>query len=92
MPRGEDRIMEVDVREGDGAAYSGEDRLEGFFARSFLAGDRNFERVRVVALTPNGGDSEVVLSDDEKDLLQDRVRRVQAYIDSVSSKTFTRTG
>lgn len=92
MSRTEGRNSAVDVQEGDGASYVGGERLEGFFARSFLAGDVDFDRVRVVSLDEDGSDLEIALTDDEKDLLQDRVRRVQAYVDSVSSKTFTRTG
>lgn len=92
MPRTEGRDSAVDVQEGDSAAYVGGERLEGFFARSFLAGDVDFGRVRVVSLNEDGSDLEIALTDDEKDLLQDRVRRVQAYVGSVSSKTFTRTG
>lgn len=93
MSREGDNVSEVDVREGEEVAYDGEQRLRGFFANSFLTeGDVDFERVRVVTQNADGSDLEVTLTDDEKDLLQDRVRRVQAYVDSVSSKTFTRTG
>jgi hypothetical protein len=92
MTRTGGRSEPVDVRDGEETAYQGESRLEGFFARSFLAGDVDFERVRVVSLNAEGEEVEVTLTDDEKDLLQDRVRRVQAYVESVSSKTFSRTG
>jgi hypothetical protein len=92
MTRNGAQVEPVDVSRDDDAAYTGDQRLNGFFRSSFLAGDMDYDRVRVLSLQSTGATEEVTLTEDEKDLLKERVRRVETYLRSVSDKTFSRTG
>jgi hypothetical protein len=92
MTRNGSQVEPVDVSRDDDAAYEGDQRLNGFFRSSFLAGDVDYDRVRVLSLQSTGATEEVALTEDEKDLLQELVTRVRAYLNSVSDKTFSRTG
>jgi hypothetical protein len=92
MTRNGSQVEPVDVSRDDDVAYEGDQRLNGFFRSSFLAGDVDYARVRVLSLQSTGATEEVTLTDDEKDLLQERVRRVETYLRSVSDKTFSRIG
>jgi len=84
--------VETDVSRDDADSHGDGRTLGGFFASSFLAGHVDYDRVRVVSLDSDGTESEIGLSEDEKDLLKDRVDRINAYLNSIKDKTFTRSG
>jgi len=78
-----------DLTRDDTEVY-GEGRvLEGFFARSLAGADLDYDRVGVI--DEDSGDP-LVVTENEKDLIAERQRRILAYVESLSTGSFSRDG